>query len=219
MIAFTDPAATRLAAAIARDDDRLLRQLLAAGADLDATGTDGIGLLGWAVVRLRRRPFSTLLDAGADIGYADNHGDSVMHYAAIAPDHWYLDVLLNRQHIEPDLGNSRTGRTPLMDAILHQRHAQIELLLAAGADPNNRDHGGELPLHLAAEIDDYPSILALLRAGANPDLRNHQGATFQRYLAMTPSSLFTTQARDAREELVTWLDDHNITVDKGLSER
>lgn len=46
--------------------------------------------------------------------------------------------------------------------------------LAAGADPNARNHSGHTPLHLAKGADD---VAALLAAGADPNARNDNGFT------------------------------------------
>jgi ankyrin repeat protein len=55
-------------------------------------------------------------------------------------------------------------------------HAEIvEVLLAAGAEPNARQQHGWTPLHAAAENGDLRSLEALLAAGANPALRNDDG--------------------------------------------
>jgi ankyrin repeat protein len=55
-------------------------------------------------------------------------------------------------------------------------HAEIvEVLLAAGAEPNARQQHGWTPLHAAAKNGDLRSLEALLAAGANPALRNDDG--------------------------------------------
>jgi ankyrin repeat protein len=55
-------------------------------------------------------------------------------------------------------------------------HADIvELLLAAGAEPDSRQRHGWTPLHAAAQNDDARSLEALLAAGADPELRNDDG--------------------------------------------
>lgn len=55
-------------------------------------------------------------------------------------------------------------------------HAEIvELLLAAGAEPDPRQRHGWTPLHAAAQNGDVRSLDALLAAGADPELRNYDG--------------------------------------------
>jgi ankyrin repeat protein len=55
-------------------------------------------------------------------------------------------------------------------------HADIvELLLAAGAEPDPRQRHGWTPLHAAAQNGDLRSLEALLAAGADPTLQNDDG--------------------------------------------
>jgi ankyrin repeat protein len=55
-------------------------------------------------------------------------------------------------------------------------HAEIvEILLAAGAEPDPRQRHGWTPLHAAAQNGDLRSLEALLAAGADPALTNDDG--------------------------------------------
>jgi ankyrin repeat protein len=55
-------------------------------------------------------------------------------------------------------------------------HAEIvEVLLAAGAEPDPRQRHGWTPLHAAAQNGDLRSLEALLAAGADPALTNDDG--------------------------------------------
>ncbi len=53
----------------------------------------------------------------------------------------------------------------------------MEILLAAGADPNARQSGGWTPLHGAAHNGDVASVALLLTAGADPAAVNDEGAS------------------------------------------
>ncbi|HWL88114.1 MAG TPA: ankyrin repeat domain-containing protein, partial [Polyangiaceae bacterium] len=75
------------------------------------------------------------------------------------------------------------------------------------------DRFGNTPLHMAAKINANRFVLDLLNAGADPNLRNRQGATFQRYMNMTPTTSLTADARQQRETVVAWLRAHNVPVE------
>ncbi|MEU7764150.1 ankyrin repeat domain-containing protein [Nocardia sp. NPDC049190] len=212
MADFPDSAVGRVADAIARDSRVEVASLLREGADPGAVGSDGASLLEWAIYHRSRGSFEVLLDAGADVRHTDHAGDTVMHYAAIADDSGYLTELITRG-AEVDIVNRRNGHTPLMDAVMHRRHANIRLLLAAGVDPDRTDHVGDTPLHMAGEINDYRTIMDLLDAGADPTLNNRQGATFQRYIFMTSAMLLTEHARAERDQIIGWLREHDIPVE------
>jgi ankyrin repeat protein len=66
---------------------------------------------------------------------------------------------------------------PLHAAAAGRRQDVARLLLAAGADPNGRQHGGWTPLHAAAQHGDTALAEMLLAAGADPEAANEDGAT------------------------------------------
>lgn len=75
-----------------------------------------------------------------------------------------LQALLGNQPIID--ARDAVGRTALMLATLHGRTQAVELLLAAGADPNAADANGTVPLQVAL-AGNQPAIVAALRqAGA-----------------------------------------------------
>ena len=78
---------------------------------------------------------------------------------------------------EIDLEARRGTEEPLLMAAVRARRADaVQVLLAAGADPDDTDRLGESSLHLA--VVDEPAILkSLLAAGANPNSRDAGGVT------------------------------------------
>ena len=66
----------------------------------------------------------------------------------------------------------------LFTAVYRGDAATITDLLAAGADPNTKVRG-ITPLHIAARLDDTPSIEALLAASANPAAKNENKVLFE----------------------------------------
>ena len=148
--------------------------------------------------------FSALLEAGLSGEAPDDDGDALVHLAAIHPDPRFLAVLL-RRGVDPDTPNAVTGRTPLMSALVFERDAQVDLLLAAGVDLNRTDRTGNTALHVAAQINDPGKVMRLLEAGAPVDVRNAQRQTFQRYLYMTRPGLLHRDAAEDLARVTDWL--------------
>lgn len=153
-----------------------------------------------------------LLDAGADPLLPDPDGDTALHYAAMARNPAYLELLLARG-LKPDARNRISGRTPLMAAMLAERERQFTMLLAAGASVTQADVMGNTALHVAAQINEPRRVWMLLEAGAPPAARNAQGQTFQRYLFMTPDRLLNAETLRWRRAVASWLRRNGIAVE------
>jgi ankyrin repeat protein len=69
------------------------------------------------------------------------------------------------------------GGTPLHTAALRGDLAEVERLVAAGADPSAADNNGFTPLHLTALEGQLAAARLLLDAGAEVDRRNAWGNT------------------------------------------
>jgi uncharacterized protein len=200
-----------LAEAVRDGDVARIRELVAEGADVNGQ-VDGVPMLQWALLNHSVAAMDVLLELGADPAQVDDDGATVVHLAAMANDPAYLTVLLARG-ADPNIRHSATGDPPLVSALMGDREAQFQALLAAGADPNATDRMRNTPLHHAAKINAHREVLALLEAGADPLATTAQGATFQRYLFMTPTNLLHEQARQERAAIVDWLRAHDIAVE------
>ncbi|WP_394821696.1 ankyrin repeat domain-containing protein [Pendulispora albinea] len=205
---FSDPAVVELAEATAKGDPVKIKP----GTNVNAVGSKGVSLLQWAMLNKSKAGFQSLLDAGADTSHTDEMGDAVMHYAAKAEDPTYLDMLLARK-VDPNTPNAVTWHTPLMGALMAERKEHFRKLLAAGANPNLAERLGNTSLHVAAKINENQLLLEMLKAGADPTAKNKQGLTFQRYLNMTPQNILSAEAKGQRENVLTWLREHNVPVE------
>lgn len=201
-----------LAEAVRDGDVARMRALVAEGADVNGR-VDGVPLLEWALLNQSVAGMDALLELGADPAQADEDGATVVHLAAMANDPAYLAVLLKRG-VDPNIRHRATGDPPLVSALMGEREAQFHALLDAGADPNATDRTGNTPLHHAAKINAHRQVLTLLEVGADPLATTAQGATFQRYLFMTPTALLHEQARQERAAIVDWLRAHGIAVEE-----
>ncbi|QWP77826.1 ankyrin repeat domain-containing protein [Lysobacter sp. K5869] len=210
--AFSSPAAAGLAQAAADGDAARVRALVAAGADPNARGERGITVLQWALYQRSVDGLRALLAAGADPARGADDGTTVLQLAAMADDPKYLRALLEAK-VDPNLPNTVTGANALAAALTAERADHFAALLAAGADPGHADRVGNTPLHVAAKINEFGHALALLRAGADPKARNAQGATFQRYMFMSPDRLLNAKTRAERGAVADWLGERGIGLE------
>lgn len=208
---FHSPEVIALAQAAAQGDEAQVRTL-ARSASLHATGEQGVTLLQWALLHHSLDGMRALLAAGADPSQPGTGGATVVHLAVMADDPRYLAALL-AAGADVNVPHAATGATPLMAAITAQRGAQFALLLQRHPDLDRTDRLGNTALHQAAKLNAIDRVLDLLRAGANPQLRNAQGATFQRYLAMTPAAVLDAQARAQREQVHALLRQRGVPIE------
>lgn len=210
--AFSSPSAAGLAQAAADGDAARVRALVAAGADPNARGERGITVLQWALYQRSVDGLRALLAAGADPARGADDGTTVLQLAAMADDPRYLQALLDAK-VDPNLPNTVTGANALAAALLAERAGNVAALLAAGADPRQADRVGNTPLHVAAKINEFGHALTLLRAGADANARNAQGATFQRYMFMSPDRLLNAKTRGERDAVAGWLRERGIALE------
>lgn len=78
---------------------------------------------------------------------------------------------------DPGQRDARTsfGSTPLHLAATNPDLTALQVLIAAGADPNVRDNDGATPLHMAAYTQNAKHARLLLEAGADPMAKTNVG--------------------------------------------
>lgn len=178
---FSEPAHAQFARAVRDGNEGLARELLAAGANPNATDESGTPLLQWAMRQRDRGAVTLLLAMGADPARPDAKGRTAMHEAAMASHTDWIDELL--EHGVPvDIPNATNGQTPLYDALRAREPDNIERLLEAGARLDVSDRAGTTPLHQAALVNDLPAVRRFMEAGADPAVRDATGATVASYL-------------------------------------
>jgi ankyrin repeat protein len=190
--------------AIDRDDQAALDELLAGHPDLAASrDDDGVTAVMHALYRRRRAiaerlagtlPALDIFEAAA-LGRADRVRDLLAEDPGLAlarspdgftPLHYPAffggpgsagasrDLLAAGADVSARSDND-FWVLPLHSATAGAHAEIVEVLLAAGAEPNARQQHGWTPLHAAAQNGDLRSLEALLAAGANPALRNDDG--------------------------------------------
>lgn len=156
-------------------DLRLLRALIARGADLNLGQAGMTPLLAATRDSWHGRPdaVTTLLANGADPRATDAEGNTPLHYAARSSDPG-VAALLRDAAAEIDVPNA-DGFTPLGIACIAGNWRLAKFLLERGAKPEP-SHGQPVLLAAAAtEEDDPAGVQLLLKHKAKADTRNATG--------------------------------------------
>ncbi len=183
-----------------------MQAFIAAGADVDAADAKGQTPLMRAARANAIEIVDLLLRSGADVAKADESGRQAVHYAAWTREPQALDRLLRSRAdanaadtsgrtplmsvgspriVRTLLGNgarvsrSKDGFTPLLCAVspVTASAETVDLLLAAGDDPNARSVTGTTVLMLAARANDIQVVRVLLACGADLEARDAKGMT------------------------------------------
>ena len=171
-----DEMATPLMKASVACQAPVLTQLLNRGAEVDAHDQHGATALMYAIDRDppegQHRKFQldairALLAGKASVAIKDADGATMLHYAARQRN---LDVLKMFMSVGIAIDTrDKDGATPLFNAVVSDQQANVELLLAAGADANVHLNAGVSALSIA-EQRGFAPLAQLLRArGARAD--------------------------------------------------
>jgi ankyrin repeat protein len=144
---------------------KLVRSLLADGADVNATQVDGMTALHWAAYHDDLATARMLIEAGADANATNRYGVASLSLAATNGNAAFVQLLL-------DAGADQNvgllgGETVLMTAARTGSLAAVDALLANGADPDARERRGQTALMWAASEGHLGIVNAILEAGAD----------------------------------------------------
>lgn len=206
--AYFDAPALELARAIEDGDDDTVRHLVDGGADLSATGVEGISLLEWGVKRTNMEAVETLLAAGADPD-TPSQRSSPLHAAAELRDEngTRFVVKLLEAGADPDITSLGSRTSPLSQTCLAANPASFEALIRAGATIDQADPNGGTALHTCARTNRGDMALRMLQLGADPTLRA-SGGTFQDYYFGFDEKALNDTSRQERHAIATWLRDN-----------
>lgn len=134
---------TALDWAATREHWSILRQLVAAGADVNVTGFDGGSSLHRLAHHDQPELMGLLLEAGADLNLRNQWGRTPLHVAARRGHVGVAEVLMAGG---AELGaTTREGWTPLHVAYGSGHPEMVEWLIGAGADERALDEDGRVP--------------------------------------------------------------------------
>ncbi len=154
-----------LADAAEQGQGKLVRSLLADGADVNAPQVDGTTALHWAAYHDDLGTARLLIEAGADANAANRYGVPALSLVATNGNAAFVQLLLDAG-ADPNvvlLG----GETVLMTAARTGSLAAVQALLAGGADPNARERQEQTALMWAVAEGHLGIVNALLDAGAD----------------------------------------------------
>jgi len=174
---------TALEQAVENANLEIVRVLLRAGADVNATnetgGTPLMFLRDNATVDLVRE----LLSAGVKVNARDESGGTALMNAASQNKYEVVKELIEAG-AKFDLHDTE-GRTALMFAATNEDSRIAKLLIDAGADINETDHDGKAALSMAAEQGDPETVKILISFNANVNARDNNGWSALMYVAGT----------------------------------
>jgi ankyrin repeat protein len=179
-VSIPDP--SLLFAAVKAGDLATVRQLLDAGADVNAKKSGSIFGSGNTVLMVAVHPatetsvdiIQALLDAGADVNGTDGGGTTALMQAAITGDVHLVRLLLEAgAHVNAKNGSGNTALTLAGSDDV----ALLQALLDAGADINAQNNSGASALMYAAFPRSFEAVQVLLAAGADVNLSTVSGQT------------------------------------------
>lgn len=211
---FNDPDVVALCKAVMAGDIKAIDRLVAAGADVNATGKDGMTPLLFSIVGANKAGLQHLMEHGADPNLQMEDRDSFMLYAARARDTDYLKMGLAHGG-DPNL-RGKMNRTLLFEAAMENNEnvkESLRLLLDQGADIDAIDVSQETAAMVAAGINQFRSALYLLEEGSDYTQKNRWGNTIRYPLerngfGYNPGS----QGYDARTRIAQFLIERGIEV-------
>lgn len=203
--AYFDGPELALAVAIEYGDDQSVRELIANGADVSASGMQGTSLLEWAVKQTNMDAFEALLAAGAAVDAPSERG-SPLHAAAEVRGETgtaFVTALLEAG-ADPTIVTRGSGVAALPATCRSRSLPSFEALMGAGADLNQTDRNGGTALHTCARVNNGPMLLRMLERGADPMALTH-GASFQDYYYGYPADALNDASREHRHQVAVWL--------------
>ncbi|KAF4218731.1 hypothetical protein CNMCM6805_003673 [Aspergillus fumigatiaffinis] len=167
---------TPLHQAVRKGDERMVKALINAGADVSAQDNSARTALHLACEAEEAGIVQLLLDDGADPSTADYNGRTPLH-EAVGRDTIILQKLLRRDGVDLNPREMLNGLTPLFyEASLGRKDAFTELIYY-GADADICSVNGETVLQRATLGNHADIVRLLLDRGVNINVRDSHGYT------------------------------------------
>lgn len=151
--------------AVEKGDHDVVMLLLAAGADVNATGENGTTALNVASRYGHLEIVRTLLEAGVNMNASSEPRGTALHYAS----NWgYVEIVKTLLVAGADVNASNTYEGTALNCASNSGHIEIvKTLLAAGTDMNASNKYQETALHLVSRVGHLEIARTLLEAGVD----------------------------------------------------
>ena len=212
---FESKVVTKLVEAAIDGNLKTIDQLIADGADVNYRGKDNMTPLYAMMGFDNLAGFERLLQHGADPNVQINNEFSVIDAAAQAVNPEYLRLAL-KYGGDPNLENKIRQRSVIFSAIRPSGEAQLNMLIAAGADLNFQTRTGSTPLHKAAGLNQFQQVYRLLEAGADYTIKNKPGYTFVNRLENNNIDS-KSDGYQWREKVIKFMRDKGVEVNPRIS--
>jgi len=174
---------TALMVAAQADDERLAKELLAAGATVDARNSNGGTALMYAAIGGALQTGRLLIANGAQVNARARFGWTALMVAAVKGQVEFCRLLLD-SGADPNVQDSY-GWTALMRAASRDRQSAVATLLDdPRTDPDISQGSGATALHIAAGLGLGPVVDRLLAGGADPTILDAEGRSPRQVAAM-----------------------------------
>lgn len=178
-IAIVEPS-DPLLRAVMNDDRMAVRELLNAGANVNALDKQYDSMpLGEAVLRGNQEMVEMLLLARADVDVKNSRGATAIMFIGSQTTGEIVRALMaaGAQINEHD----EDGNTPLQLAAVVSNTELVKSIIELGASLDERNEAGQTALMLAAREGHLENVKALLEAGASPYMKDGDGWTALKY--------------------------------------
>jgi ankyrin repeat protein len=163
----------KLAIAVAKDDIDEVRNLIAAGQDVNGREEDRTTPLFIAVENGNREMVQLLLDFGAKINARNDEKETPLMKLDEDASRELVEMLI-RAGAKVD-AVTKEGNTALIFAAEHSTAEVVQTLIDAGAEIDKQNEEGTTALMKAAESESLEKVQALVLAGASVNLRDEDG--------------------------------------------